>query len=273
MKDVSFTDIHSHFLFDVDDGAENIKKSLEMLEQAASLNIRHLLATPHVTELINKKTSQRILNNFSQLKEKVLAEKIPVKISLASELFYSRHIYDWLDRPWSTFNNNKKYLLFELPLFDFPDRVGDFIFQCRLNGLVPILAHPERYIYLRKALDKIFTWYNQGCLMQMNAGSLTGQFGSKAADFTKKLLEAKVLHFAASDAHDLEYRSYDSINESYNMVKETASTEYADELFIINPGKAISGEPIFQEQLDENKISNNWLNKFFINFKKFRRGI
>ncbi|MEJ2545162.1 MAG: hypothetical protein P8Y99_13930 [Calditrichaceae bacterium] len=146
-----------------------------MVEQAAECNIRQIAATPHITDLTDDLISNRIKNHFTQLKDEVIKRNIPVDLRLAAELIYNDRINSWLEKSWVTLNGNTIYFLFELPLFDLPRGVSEFIFYSKLNGLVPILAHPERYIYLHKKLGKLIQWHKQGCLMQMNAGSLINQ--------------------------------------------------------------------------------------------------
>ncbi len=253
-----FTDIHSHFLFSVDDGAQTELQSLDMLQQAAEQKITHLLATPHATDLTTEAVSERFLDNFKKIQDLIAEGNIGIKISLASELYFSPHIYDWIKYPWATFNNNRKYLLFELPLFEMPREVKEFIFQCRLEGITPILAHPERYSYMNKNVEVLFDWYHQGCLMQINAGSITGQFGSRAEKLSAKLIQARLAHFVASDAHETEYRNYKQLPKAREILSERIAPEYLDELFSINPQKALDGQPFDTREPDERVIEDNW---------------
>lgn len=266
-----YIDIHSHVLFKVDDGAGDIQKSLKMLEQAVDLNIEHLVATPHATELVNAEMGVRWKKHFDQLSDLLLRSGLPVKLSLASELFFSEQIYGWLQYPWATFADNKKYLLFELALFDLPEKVGDFIFKCRLKEITPILAHPERYIYLHDKPEKIFSWYRQGCLMQMNAGSLTGQFGGEVAAFAKKLMRCGIFHFVASDAHDTRYRSYKVIPRSFEAAAEFVDTGFLNTLYYDNPRKAIAGQPIEQAPVNEDLMHTGLMDKALSSLKKWRK--
>jgi len=206
MEDMYYADIHSHFLFGVDDGAPDMPQTLAMLEQAVKNNFKYLLATPHASDLMNKALSIRFTENFTQVKQLIARHNLPLNISLASELFFSPAMHRWLEYPWATFNHKRKYLLFELPFYEQPEGVGDFIFKSHLKGIYPILAHPERYAYLRNTPQILRNWHQQGCLLQLNAGSLTGQFGPKIETFARKLLKARLIHFVASDAHSAGHR-------------------------------------------------------------------
>jgi len=246
-----FIDIHSHFIFEVDDGAKNKQLSLEMLRQAQDNGITQLIATPHATDLTNDAISQQFIKRFSSLKEMIASEKLNIKIILASELYFNPHIYELLKYEWATFDGKGKFLLFELPLYEMPTQVSEFIFHCKLEGITPILAHPERYSYLRKNYSSLLEWHRQGCLMQVNAGSVLGHFGERAMTFSKKIVRSNLAAFIASDAHDTEYRNYSVLKKAHKILSELVSLELLDGLFYENPKCAILGEPIESEQIDE----------------------
>lgn len=269
MSDTFFTDIHNHIIFSIDDGAENLDKSISMLEQAAEFNIRQLAATPHITDLTDQSIIDRIKKHFEQLKDVIIKYEMPVDLFLAAELIYNDQIYDWLKKSWVTFNGNQKYFLFEVPLFNLPDGIGEFIFQVKLKGYEPILAHPERYIYLHKNIDQLIRWRQQGCLMQMNAGSLIGQFGNEVLSITKKLLAANYYTFVASDAHDIESRNFKVLPKAFEIANGLVPQEIAENLFIINPDKAIKGELVSQTSIDEEVLKDNWFGRVIKSIKNF----
>ncbi len=257
LKKYPFVDIHSHFLFGVDDGAKNQGDALQMLREAAEENIRHLVATPHATDLTNEIISDQFQKHFSILQEQIAQEKLDIEISLGSELYFSDKIYNWMKYPWATLNNNKKYLLFELPLYELPNKVDDFIFQCKLEGITPILAHPERYVYLRKNLSKIKNWHRQGCLLQVNAGSITGLFGLAVAQLAKRLILSGMAQFIASDAHDSKYRNYSVVTKAYDVLSGLIPDDYLEQLFYINPQKSIEGKDIDPFEVDERLLRDS----------------
>jgi len=266
-----FTDLHSHYIYNVDDGAQNIDQTLAMLEAAQRRNIRHLLATPHITDGTNEIISQRILDHFREIEQRIESAGLDIKISLGSEIFYGSQINNHFTYPWSTFANNGKYFLFELPLFDLPEGVSDFIFNSKIQGRTPILAHPERYLYLRDDLSTLLGWYRQGCLMQMNAGSLTGHFGQRVIDFSRKLLMVGLYHFVASDAHDTHFRNYKALEEAYEEAAPLLDEEEMENLFHHNPERAIKGEPIAQREIDEDFLRKSWLHKLLSPIRQAKR--
>lgn len=272
MSDTYFTDIHNHIIFSVDDGIKSLDKSIRMLEQAVACNICQIATTPHVSNLADTSNIDRINRHFDQLKDAVSKKSIPVDIFLGAELMYNDRAYDLKKVSRITINGNQKYFLFELSLFALPTRVGEFIFQAKLKGLEPVLAHPERYFYLHKNIDQLLRWRQQGCLMQMNAGSLTGQFGKEVVSITKKLLTANFYTFAASDAHDIKSRNFKVLTKAYEIANQLISAEKAEHLFKINPDKAVKGKSISQEHMNENKIEKKWLIGKIKSIKNFKFG-
>ncbi len=251
MSTQQFVDIHSHYLFGLDDGAASLDDSLSMLEQAASLHITHLLATPHATELTNDAFSEQVVQHFETVRQEARKAGIPVHLYLSAELFFSRRTMDWLHYPWATIANNRKYLLFELPLLDLPEGVGEFIFQCRLKGITPILAHPERYMYLHKKLEKLYAFFQQGCLIQINAGSITGQFGQNVQNMALNFIKSGFAHFVASDAHEIKYRSYKTLIRAYEELAKFVDSSFLNRLFFENPQNAITGQAIKVSEVDD----------------------
>ncbi|MBD3225529.1 MAG: hypothetical protein GF313_12440 [Caldithrix sp.] len=253
-------DLHSHYLSGVDDGASNSEQSLAMIAQASELGITGLLATPHATDLVDETMGNQFLERFEQTQNLVQRKNIDIRLYLGSELFFSPRIYDWLRKPWATFNNNRKYFLFELPLLDLPEKVDHFIFQCRLEGLMPIMAHPERYIFLHKKKDRIIKWREQGCLFQINAGSIIGVFGKSVQRMAMYMLKNGFVQFVASDAHNINNRSYKVLEDAHGFLQDKLSGDDLNRLFVENPWKSIVGEDVSDiEALSEQNKTGGWM--------------
>ncbi|MBN2425495.1 MAG: hypothetical protein JXR46_00320 [Calditrichaceae bacterium] len=261
------TDIHAHFVFQVDDGARNLDESLAMLEQAVNAGIENIVATPHITEAATTAGNERIKEHFQIIQNEITAKNLSVNIYLGSEIYYNEFVYQWKEAAWYTINNNQKYLLFELPMFYLPVNVSDFIFQCKLQGITPILAHPERYLYLHKRSELLVSWLGQGCLLQMNAGSITGAFGKRIEWFSRKLLSEGLFSFVASDAHDTENRTFNTLNEAKKKTEQFLDDQYIDRLFTINPLSAVKGDPVLPLMAGDRIFSKNKFKKLLDKMK------
>lgn len=118
------------------------------------------------------------------------------------------------------------------------------IFADLLNaGMIPVITHPERNGLLRQRMKSLEEWVEMGCAIQVTGQSIDGQFGSRALKFSEELMNAGLVHFLASDAHDLERRPpvLDGVREH---VKKRWGAETAELLLEKNPGAVLTGEPL-----------------------------
>ena len=105
-----------------------------------------------------------------------------------------------------TLGDTGRYLLLELPYQQMPMRVEETVFQLKMAGVTPVLAHPERIAYFTADMDRVEKLVRLGCLSQITAAALLGGFGEKTKDFSLRLLERGLVHVISSDAHDAIYR-------------------------------------------------------------------
>src|SRR5260370_41780558 len=110
-------------------------------------------------------------------------------------------------------------------------------------GMTPIITHPERNTLLQKKLDKLETWAQSGCLVQVTAASFLGRFGKQAKAFADRLLQQGLVHIVASDAHDTKYRP-PSLKEAYEYVSKACGPARAEMLFVKNPTATLTGKPL-----------------------------
>ena len=233
-------DLHSHFLPGVDDGAEDMSITVAMLKEAEKAGITHLLATPHINENSLPSVQKHIQDTFRKVQLRKESEGINIDLSLAGEVHFDGHFLEWTQVEWLQVGNRKKYLIFELPMQGLPLKVEDAIFQLGLKGITPVLAHPERNLVLQRDIRKVQKWIEQGCIMQLNAGSVLGHFGSSTREFAFQLLEQGSIHIACSDAHNVQRRGYDVLSRGYHEISERFGSGYADLLFTTNPRQILN---------------------------------
>jgi protein-tyrosine phosphatase len=109
--------------------------------------------------------------------------------------------------------------------------------------MIPVITHPERNGLLRQRVDQIAAWVKAGACVQVTAQSLLGEFGKRAAQFSRTLLDRQLVHFLASDAHDCEHRP-PRLDLAYAWVKERYGEERAQALCVISPRAVITGESL-----------------------------
>ncbi|KAA3619776.1 MAG: hypothetical protein DWQ05_03345 [Calditrichaeota bacterium] len=231
-------DIHTHLLPGIDDGAPDWDETMKMVYQAYEDGTTDIAITHHILSDQDYDLENEILEKFEELKERVADAQISLKFHLGAEIFYHHEIS--LDHRISTYNNNKKYFLVEFPMQGIPRHVDDKFFEFVIDKITPILAHPERNLGIINKPERAFEFAQRGVMLQMNAGSLTGEFGEAARLTAESLLDARLIHFVGSDGHNTRRRPI-VMKEAYHRIVERCGENMADVLFNQNPSQAMQG--------------------------------
>ncbi|HEY2548834.1 MAG TPA: CpsB/CapC family capsule biosynthesis tyrosine phosphatase [Candidatus Acidoferrum sp.] len=233
-------DVHCHILPGLDDGPENIELSLEMAESAIADGITHVVATPH--------SSNEYFFNYARVREvrDQLQQKIGERLILATgcDFHLNPENLDALRADAPRFCiNQRDYLLVEFNEFSIPPAMDQTLHEIQLLGLRPIITHPERNAILRLQTERLAKWVRLGCFIQVTAGSLTGVFGPGAQRDAWRWMGDGLVHFVASDAHNMRGRPL-KLQPALNAVREQFGEERARALFLDNPMAAFEGRDL-----------------------------
>jgi protein-tyrosine phosphatase len=194
-------DLHAHILPGVDDGADEWSKSVKMLTRAVEDGITDIVATPHVLPGINDNDCGKVTHMIGELRRH--SAELPVNVYPGSEIVVSRDSIEGIISGRYCTINFTRYVLVELP-FHFPNEaVFDFVYELTSKGFVPIFAHPERNPKVLRDIDILYELVRLGALMQVTAGSLTGDFGGQVRKLAVEMLNRRLAHVIASDAHSV----------------------------------------------------------------------
>ena len=206
-------DIHTHILYGVDDGADSIETSTYLLNQARDNEINKILLTPHQNEEL--KRSDELIKRFNSFKKEF--KYIDIDLYLGAEIYYYPKMIDDLDNNILLTLNNTKYVLVEFSTRMETD-IASIIYDLNIRGYKPIVAHIERYRYLK--LEDYDDIKAQGALIQVNTKSFLNKGYKKQL---KYLLKNHLIDFIASDCHN-ENRDID-----FSEVKKLISKKYKDQ--------------------------------------------
>jgi protein-tyrosine phosphatase len=234
-------DIHSHILPGVDDGSPSMEVSLDMLRMAAENGTTDIVATPH-NNVDFRYEEDTVSTLFRELSDKA-AGIINVHLGCDFHLNVD-NVHDALSNPTKYTINGRGYLMVELPDLTSLSAMRAVLNRMLETRITPIITHPERNPSLQMQLKDVENWVRDGCLMQITAQSLTGRFGSRAQRFAESLMQADLVHFVASDAHDVKDR-IPVLTPAYKLVSQRWGLEKADTLFLYNPAATLVGEPIY----------------------------
>lgn len=194
-------DIHCHVLPGIDDGSQDLDMSLEMLGIAEENNTTKIIATPHYYRGNYENKFKDVLGYVENLNAKIKSKGINIEIFPGQEVFVDKYTLDAYKQGSIHCLNASKYMLIEFPMDVLPDDAIDIIYELKLLGVKPIVAHPERYLYINGNLMNINKFIEEGCLFQLNTSSIMGLLGSRVKETAFGLMDNGLCHFIASDAH------------------------------------------------------------------------
>ncbi len=192
----NFTDHHSHILPGVDDGVKKMETSLKVLERYEQFGIAEVWCTPHVMEDIPN-TTAGLQARFAELCE---AYQGPIKLHLAAEYMMDELFEERLEQgDLLKLGDEGNQVLVETSYFTPPMDMDAILRRIKQKGIYPMLAHPERYVYMNKERYKELK--NNGIRFQLNLSSVAGAYGSEAKDKALWLLKQNFYNIAGSDLH------------------------------------------------------------------------
>jgi protein-tyrosine phosphatase len=199
-------DIHSHLIPGIDDGAQTMSDSLEMLKIFQDSGYKKVITTPHIMSDYYRNTPQIINTGLSDLKREIKSNGIDIEIEAAAEYNVEPDFEEIIkNNNVLTFGGKNKYVLIELSFFSEPNRLNETIWALNNKGYSPVLAHVERYTYWHKDLDKITEMINRGVKLQLNIGSLTGAYGPEINKVADWLVDEKIIDLVGTDCHHLKH--------------------------------------------------------------------
>lgn len=208
-------DLHCHILHGVDDGPNDLFNALTMANTAVDFGITHLFATPHHLNERYHNSKVDILNRVIEFNKYLERENIPLTVHPGQELRIHHEIFESIEKDEIlTLNNMGKYLLVELPSYNIPTYTHEVVYELLLKGITPIIVHPERNIEFLENHNLLFELVQEGVLTQLTSGSIIGHFGKKIKLFSEKIIEHRLAHFIATDAHNVSSRGF-SLQDAY----------------------------------------------------------
>lgn len=205
-------DIHSHILPCVDDGASSNTEALEMLRIAVDGGVTTQVLTPHIHFGKFNNTKADLQTKFSQFQELVNENNINVELQLGAEVRIGPEVMKLVNNneiPWLGEYQGRKTFLLEFPRQDIPHGSDNLVKWLLAKNCLPIIVHPERNRTFLEQRNKLQTFIDLGCPLQLTASSLSGKFGKDVQQMSEELLAADQVSAIASDCHNLKGRSPD----------------------------------------------------------------
>lgn len=240
---MEYFDLHCHILPGVDDGAQTIEESMEMIDLSYKEGTRSILFTPHYVRGHNQYTKESLDETFSDFKNQVKEKYPDFNLYLGNEILYEEGIVDDLKAGNIHTLNHTKYVLVEFNIKNSYSQIYDAIRKLTNARFRPIIAHVERYLALYKRMDRIEELLDMETLLQMNISSVYGGMFDENARWCKKLVKEGYISFFGTDAHDLAERA-PIINDYVGWIEKKCGIDYLEEAFLTNAQKVTRNQYI-----------------------------
>ena len=237
-----WVDLHSHLVAGVDDGARDEEEARAALERLRAEGVSSIVTTPHVDGSLTTRGDGALEARLERIREgcerlQQLGPDGPLEVAQGAEVKLDVPTVDLSDSRLRLANS--RAALVEFPFMAVPPRSDQALAAIRLNGYVPVLAHPERYEGLDGRLELVARWLDAGAYLQVNAASLIGRYGPGPEKKAWALLERGVVHCLASDYHS---RGTPGLAEARARLVERGAEEQARTLFEVNPARLLRDE-------------------------------
>ncbi|OBZ09809.1 hypothetical protein A8L34_21290 [Bacillus sp. FJAT-27264] len=254
-------DIHCHILPFLDDGASDWDAALAMASDALADGITSIVATPHHANGQYMNPASNTMLAVEELNERLRRAGNPLNVLPGQEVrVYSDLLADLEQGELLTLAGSR-YLLLEMPSSRIPRNMEEVCHELIIQGIVPIIAHPERNAEVAAEPSKLLKLTEIGVLGQLTAQSLAGTFGSKLQKLSLELCRVGAVHMIASDAHDSVHRPF-GLSEAYRKLEVEMGLEVCD-YFRDNTQKIVMNEQVFQQDFVKIRTKRQKLFGFF----------
>lgn len=236
-----YIDIHCHIIPGIDDGAQNEDIAVKMLKTAQKSGTRQIIATPHFVHGNTRYGFATIIEKCAELNKLAVSQGIDIIVYPGCEVFINPDLIDLYDQKLIETLNVSRYMLIEFPMMNLPSYTDEILYKLQLKGVIPIIAHPERYSEIQDKPELLENYVTRGILTQINSGSITGMHGREVKKTAMRLLKMGLVHFVASDAHSDGTRNPD-LSKAALIVERKFGAKVREDLFYNNPLKILTLE-------------------------------
>jgi tyrosine-protein phosphatase YwqE len=216
--------LHSHLLPDIDDGARDMDTSLQLIKGLTDLGYHKIVTTPHILWEMYPNTPAIIEDGCKRVQQKLSEANNPVIFRAAAEYFMDEHFVEELQNKSPLLTIKDNLVLVEFSMVTAPFDLMEMIFELQMQNYQPIMAHPERYIYLRNKKTFFDELKEHGCLFQVNLLSLAGHYGTSVQEQAEYLIKKGYYEYAGTDLHHhkhLEALQKAASGAAFNRLKDS----------------------------------------------------
>ncbi|TDE41630.1 histidinol phosphatase [Flavobacterium rhamnosiphilum] len=193
-------DIHSHLLPGIDDGARTFEDTLRLTQALQGMGISQFITTPHIIQQVWKNTHEQILEKKAATVLELEKNNITAPFHAAAEYLIDDHFVQ-LFQSGNLLTLKDNYVLVEISYINAPIQLYAVLFDLQIAGYIPVLAHPERYLFYHNNFNEYLKLKRAGCLFQLNLLSVVGYYGAAITKTAEQLLQKGMYTYVGSDVH------------------------------------------------------------------------
>ncbi len=199
------TDMHSHFLPGVDDGARTMDESLAMMRKMQEFGYQKCILTPHIKMDMYPNSEADLQLKFLELTQAMDEAGLSIRVELAAEYYLDDHFLNRIENTPLLSFGPQRYVLVEFSFVNAPVFEIETFQRIIDKGYTPILAHFERYVYFHGSIASAETYRAMGVNIQLNLNSLTGHYGPDVKKQAERMLDQFTVDFVGTDAHRMDH--------------------------------------------------------------------
>ncbi len=193
-------DIHSHLLPGIDDGAKTIEDTLRLTRALKGFGVSEFITTPHIIQHVWENTHEQILATAATTTAILETNHIVTPFRAAAEYLMDDQFVR-LFQSGELLTLKDKYVLVEMSYINAPIQLYSILFDLQVAGYIPVLAHPERYLFYHNNFNEYIKLQRAGCLFQLNLLSVVGYYGAGITKIAEQLLQKGLYTYVGSDVH------------------------------------------------------------------------
>lgn len=251
--------MHSHILFNVDDGPKTSEETICLFEQAVAEGITAIISTSHALHPFYNVPFDVVNEQIAQLQTEIDLRNLPLKLYPGHEVRLAGNILELYEKKQLHTLANSNYLLLELPSNFIPKYTRDLIYTLLTAGITPIIAHPEKNREIAENPNYLQQFIRDGALAQITAGSLAGIHGSDIQKLSLKFIRSNLVHTYGSDVHNLKTRPF-LFEKGLRVLEKQKELDTVD-YFLENNERIIHNQPLILYEPEDNFTKKRW--KFF----------
>jgi protein-tyrosine phosphatase len=201
-------DMHSHLIPGIDDGSQSVEESVALIKRMEGYGLKKLIITPHIMTEFYKNTPEIIHAGLEALKLVLKEENISIELGAAAEYYLDEFFLEKINTGQKLLTFGDNHVLVETGFMSKPSMLLESFFQLEMAGYRPVLAHPERYLYLHQDAELLEAMIDRNMNFQLNLLSITGYYSKPVKKFAEKLIDKGLVKLVGTDCHNEKYLDY-----------------------------------------------------------------